>query len=95
MNPHGMTPRQLQLMVFVQNYAAEHGYSPNFQEIATGIGLKAKSRVHYLVASLAERGHCRLLPGRSRSLVLTETGHLIAVRFANRSVPRATSGVAA
>lgn len=90
MNPVGMTKRQLDLLVFVQNHIAEHGYSPSWQEIATGIGLSAKSRVHHLITALGERGLCRHLPGRRRSLILTEQGHVVALRFAKRSVPRVT-----
>jgi len=89
MNPHGMTPRQLKLMVFVQTYTAEHGYSPSCREIAAGIGVKAASNVIDIIKALEERGLCRRLPRRSRSLALTETGHLTAVRFAARSVSRA------
>lgn len=92
MNPVGMTSRQLHLMVFVQNYIAEHGYSPSCREIAAGIGLRAPSNVHYMIQSLEKRGLCRSLPQRSRSIVLTESGHLTAVRFAARSV---SHGVAA
>lgn len=95
MNPTGMTPRQLQLMVFVQRYVAEHGYSPTCREIAAGIGIRAASHVHYLILALEERGLVRHLPGRSRSIVLTESGHLTAVRFSARSVSRGPSVVAA
>ena len=95
MNPVGMTPRQLQLLVFVQNYVAQHGYSPTCREIAAGIGIRAASHVHYIVRAIEERGLCRHLPGRSRSIALTESGHLTALRFSARSVSRATSEVAA
>lgn len=95
MNPLGMTPRQLQLMVFVQTYTAEHGYSPSCREIAAGIGIKASSQVHRIIENLEQRGLCRRLPRRSRSLYLTETGHLTAIRFATRSVPRENTVVAA
>ena len=51
-----MTPRQLQLLSFVDNYTKRHGYSPSYQEMATGIGVKSKSHVNRLLSALKARG---------------------------------------
>lgn len=88
MNPTGMTPRQLQLMVFVQNYVAEHGYSPNYQEMADGVQLASKGNVARIVHCLEERGYVRHLPRKARSLGLTDDGAAVAQRFADRCVSR-------
>jgi SOS-response transcriptional repressor LexA len=86
MNPVGMTARQLHLMVFVQSYIAEHGYSPNYSEIAAGIQLASRGNIARLIYALEQRGYVRRLPRQARSLMLSDEGAVVAQRFAERSV---------
>lgn len=91
MNPIGLTKRQLDLLVFLKTFISEHGYSPNYDEICVGIGMQSKGGAHAHIVRLEDRGFVRRLAGQSRSIQLTEDGLAVAARFAERSVPRATS----
>lgn len=50
-----LTPRQSELLAFIGAHQAEHGCSPSFAEMMTGIGLHSKSSVHRLLGGLEER----------------------------------------
>lgn len=91
MNPLGVTKRQLDLLVFLKTYISDHGYSPNYAEICAGIGIVSKGSAHKHILHLIERGFVVSLPHKSRSISLTEAGLAVAVRFSEKSVPRATS----
>ena len=65
---YGMTKQQARLKAFIVAYAAEHGYSPTFQEMADGLGLASKSGIVRLMRGLAHRGHVRFRPGTQRSV---------------------------
>ena len=57
------TPRQMAALAFIRQYIAGHGYAPSCDEIAAAIGLKAKSRAHYLLIGLEKRGLIRRMRG--------------------------------
>ena len=63
-----LTPRQHDLLKFIEAYTAKHGHGPSYEEMAAGIGLSAKSRIFELVKCLEQRGHIRKLPNHSRSI---------------------------
>jgi len=60
----GLTPRQREALNFIQSYSDERGYSPNYREIADGLGLAATSGVNRLVKGLVARGYIAAMPGR-------------------------------
>jgi DNA-binding MarR family transcriptional regulator len=67
----GLTRRESEALSFIRAYgAASDGVSPSYAEIASAIGLKAKSGVHRIIVRLEERGHLRRLAGRARSLAV-------------------------
>jgi hypothetical protein len=67
----GLTRRESEALSFIRAYgAASEGVSPSYAEIASAIGLKAKSGVHRIVVRLEERGHLQRLSGRARSLAV-------------------------
>ena len=66
----GLTPGQHRLLSFLQTFIDLHGYTPNYDQIAKGIGQKSKSGVHRLVSQLCERGYLKRLPQRSRTLTI-------------------------
>ena len=53
------TPRQTEALAFIRQYIAGRGYAPTCDEIAAAIGLKAKSRAHYLLKGMEKRGLIR------------------------------------
>jgi len=65
-----LTPRQRQLLDFIQSYAARHGVPPSFDEMREALDLRSKSGVHRLISSLADRGFIRRLPYRARAIEL-------------------------
>jgi len=71
----GLTPRMLSCRDFIVAYQREHdGVGPSYDEIAAGLGLRAKSNVVRLVDCLESRGHVRRGPaGSQRSLAVLHT----------------------
>lgn len=66
---YGLTKRHYALLEFVKSYIDEHGYSPNYEEIAQAMGMKHKARVHYVVKALVRRGYL-VHTSASRSLAI-------------------------
>jgi repressor LexA len=62
-----MTPRQRDVLRFIDQYWHSHGCSPSYRLIAQGVGLKSTSQVHQLIKNLHERGFIERMPGRARS----------------------------
>lgn len=67
-----MTPKQSELLDFIKAYTAEHGCSPSFEEMMHGLGLKSKSGVHRLLASLKEQGCISRKTFRSGAVVVLD-----------------------
>ncbi|WP_430256514.1 LexA family protein [Neorhizobium sp. DAR64872/K0K18] len=64
----GITERQRDLIAFIRDFKAKHGFSPSFVEMAGGIGISSKSGVARLVSGLEERGVIRRLKDKNRSV---------------------------
>lgn len=67
-----LTPKQHELLCFINNSLEESGVSPSFEEMKDALGLKSKSGVHRLISALEERGFLRRLPNRARALEVTK-----------------------
>ncbi|MDR1694007.1 MAG: transcriptional repressor LexA [Lactobacillaceae bacterium] len=63
-----LTPRQYNLLLFINKVIKETGCCPSFDEMRDAIGLKSKSGIHSLIESLVERGYIKKLPHRARAL---------------------------
>tara|TARA_R100000388_G_C7154162_1_gene115987 strand:+ start:290 stop:511 length:222 start_codon:yes stop_codon:yes gene_type:complete len=68
-----LTPRQKDCLDFIVSYTKDRGYSPNYREIAEGIGVKAISNVHYYVERLKVRGYVKTVYGSERSIEVLKT----------------------
>ena len=68
-----LTPRQKDCLDFIVSYTRDRGYSPNYREIAEGIGVKAISNVHYYVERLKVRGFVKTVYGSERSIEVLKT----------------------
>lgn len=66
----GLTHKQAAALDYIHGYIGRTGASPTYEEIREHLGLKSKSRVHFLVAQLVERGRLVRLPGKARTLAL-------------------------
>lgn len=69
----GLTPKQRQALDWICAYQTQNRCSPSYDEIAEGVGLKAKSGVHRLVTALEDRGHLYRNKFMPRSLTVAET----------------------
>lgn len=62
------TKKQKELLDFIEKFIIEHGYSPSYREIMTGLDYKAVATVAQHVSSLIKRGHLRKRDHSARSL---------------------------
>ncbi len=67
-----MTPKQHALWEFIKNYTTKNGYSPNFEEMKTFMGLKSKSGIHRLIKELESQNIIIHTPHQHRGLALAE-----------------------
>ncbi len=68
----GVTPRQAQVLTYLQQRQEAGGPAPSLREIAAGIGSKSTGHVAEFVAGLEARGLIRRIPGGKRSIALVE-----------------------
>jgi len=67
-----VTPRQQEILEFVREFTASHGYSPSLEEIQQRFSLGSPATVHKHLKNLEEKGLLRKQPHRSRSLELVD-----------------------
>ena len=63
-----LTPRQKEVLDFLVNFVEDNGYSPSYEEIATGMNLASLATVHKHVSALEARGYLKRGFNQSRSL---------------------------
>lgn len=63
-----LTPRQRQILEFIDAYAREHTYPPSVREIARGVGLSSTATVHTHLAALQDKGYLRRDPTKPRAI---------------------------
>lgn len=66
------TKKQRELLLFISNFIAEHGYSPSYREIMAGLQYTSVATVALHVNSLIKRGHLRKRDHSARSLELVD-----------------------
>ena len=62
------TKKQKELLIFIEDFIAEHGYSPSYREIMQGTGHTSVATVSLHVNNLIGRGHLRKRDRSARSL---------------------------
>ncbi len=62
------TKKQRELLGFIEAFIGEHGYSPSYREIMTGLNYTSVATVALHVNSLIKRGHLIKRDGKARSL---------------------------
>jgi repressor LexA len=60
--------KQRELLTFIENFIAQHGYSPSYREIMNGLEYNSVATVALHVNSLIKRGHLRKRDRSARSL---------------------------
>ena len=62
------TKKQRELLGFIDSFIKEHGYSPSYREIMTGLNYTSVATVSLHVGNLIKRGHLRKRENSARSL---------------------------
>ena len=66
------TKKQKELLTFIEQFIAEHGYSPSYREIMASCNYTSVATVALHVNSLIKRGHLQKRDGAARSLEVVE-----------------------
>jgi SOS-response transcriptional repressor LexA len=69
------TKKQKELMSYIEDFIAEHGYSPSYREIMAGTGHTSVATVSLHVNNLIKRGHLRKRDRSARSLEVVNPSH--------------------
>ena len=72
-----LTPKQHQLLVYIDNFIKENGHSPSFEEMKNAVGLKSKSGIYMLISALEERGFIRKLAHKARALEVLKLPEIV------------------
>ena len=62
------TKKQRELLVFIADFIAEHGYSPSYREVMNGCNYNSVATVALHIRSLIARGHLAKRGRSARSL---------------------------
>ena len=65
-----LTPRQRQVLEFIDEEVRQRGYPPSVREIGEAVGLSSSSTVHAHLAALQDKGYLRRDPTKPRALEL-------------------------
>lgn len=74
----GLTPKQLHVFQFIEQFIAANQYGPSIRDICKGCSIKSNGEVHKIVSSLRDRGYITYRP---------LTPHSIAILFNKNMVP--------
>ncbi|MGA9070799.1 MAG: transcriptional repressor LexA [Terracidiphilus sp.] len=69
-----VTRRQKEILDFLESFTARNSYSPSFEEIARGMGLKSLATVHKHITNLENKGLLDRVHNRSRSIDVLPPG---------------------
>ena len=81
-----LTKRQKQVLDFISDFVDRNGYSPSYEELATGLELASLATVHKHIQALESRNYLRRLFNQSRSLEVSSK--YIQERRKVRQMPR-------
>ncbi|HEX4778992.1 MAG TPA: transcriptional repressor LexA [Acidimicrobiia bacterium] len=66
-----LTPRQRQVLEFIDEQVRARGYPPSVREIGEAVGLSSSSTVHAHLAALQDKGYLRRDPTKPRAIEIT------------------------
>ena len=75
-----LTPKQHELLLFIDKHLRETGCSPSFEEMKEALDLRSKSGIHRLISALEERGFLRRHKHRARALEVTRLPQDLALQ---------------
>ena len=62
------TKKQREMLTFIENFIAGHGYGPSYREIMRGLGYRSGSTVANHIDNLISRGHLNKRDHSARSI---------------------------
>jgi len=68
-----LTPRQQEILRFIQDYGEREGFPPTITEIARAIGVSSAHGVREQLRALARKGAIELIPNAARGIRLLQT----------------------
>lgn len=68
------TKKQREILGFIEDFIKEHGYSPSYREIMTGLDYTSVATVSLHINSLIRRGHLAKRDRSARSLEIVRHG---------------------
>lgn len=74
------TKKQRELLTFIEAFIGEHGYSPSYREIMTGLGYNSVATVALHINNLITRGHIVKRDNSARSLEITRTDEVAKIQ---------------
>lgn len=69
-----LTPKQKNVLEFLQRFIQENGYSPSYQEIADAFGLSSRSTAQKYVERLRDAGYLETDSSSKRSVSVKQSG---------------------
>ncbi len=69
-----LTPKQKNVLEFLQRFIQENGYSPSYQEIANAFGLASRSTAQKYVERLREAGYLEMDAHSKRGVSVKQSG---------------------
>ncbi len=71
-----LTPRQKEVLQYIQSFFRQKGYPPSVREIGRAVGLRSTSTVHGHIKQLESKGYLRKDPTKPRALELLDPDSL-------------------
>ncbi len=68
------TKKQTEMLAFITQFIAQHGYGPSYREICSGLGYKSVATVAVHIDNLIARGHLVKKGKSARSLEVVSAG---------------------
>src|SRR6266550_3091259 len=68
-----LTKRQREILDYLNEFIAQHGYAPSLEEIGRRFGLSSLATVHKHLTNLQEKGFIKWAWNRSRSVEMVPT----------------------
>ncbi|MEQ1801642.1 MAG: transcriptional repressor LexA [Gammaproteobacteria bacterium] len=78
-----LTPRQAEILDFIQRFIAETGMPPTRADMARELGFRSANAAEEHLRTLQRKGVIELLPGTSRGIRLLDASHTISGDSAN------------
>ena len=74
-----LTPKQKEILTFVQKYSTKHDFAPSLEEIKKHFKLRSVSTIHQHLAAIENKGYLQKRKNQHRSIVTQTTDRLIQI----------------